>query len=71
MLPILIVTMIALPVPIFLNYLIIGFWENLIVVGLATLIVTVLDVYYVGMNVNERAMVQNVIIKKIPILKKK
>lgn len=63
--------MIALPVPIFLNYLIIGFWANLIVVGLATLIVTVLDVYYVGMNVNERAMVQNVIIKKIPILKKK
>lgn len=67
--PILSVTATALPVPIILHYLVSGFWMNLIVVGLSTLAVTILDVYFVGMNAHEKDMTRNMILKKIPILK--
>ena len=69
--PIFLVTVIALPVPAILNYLISGFWTNLLIVGFVTLFLTALDVYFVGMSVHERDMVRNMIFKKIPLLKKK
>lgn len=67
--PILAVTLVALPVPIILHYTINGFWANLIVVGFATLFATMVDIYFVGMNVREREMARQMIFSKIPLLK--
>ena len=67
--PILAVTIVALPIPVILNYIVDGFWTNLLVVGFTTLIVTMFDVYFVGMNSHEKEMARNMIFKKIPILK--
>lgn len=67
--PIMSVTLVALPIPFVLHCLINGFWTNLILVGFTTLIITILDVYFVGMNIHEKEMVRNMIFKKIPILK--
>ena len=71
MLPILLVTLVALPLPILLHFAIVGFWQNLIIVGGVTFLVTMLDVYYIGMNSHEKEMARNMIFKKIPILKNK
>lgn len=54
MLPISNVTLLALPIPILLYYTIHGFWQNLIIVGIVTFIVTILDIYYIGMNIQEK-----------------
>ena len=67
--PILAVTIVALPIPVILNYIINGFWTKLLVVGFTTLIITMLDVYFVGMNSHEKEMARNMIFKKIPIFK--
>lgn len=67
--PILLVTIVALPIPIILYYIVPGYWTNLIMVGLVTLFVTILDVYFIGMNAHEKEMVRNTILKKIPLLK--
>lgn len=64
MLPISNVTLLALPIPILLYYTIHGFWQNLIIVGIVTFIVTILDIYYIGMNIQEKEMVSNMILKK-------
>ena len=69
MLPIFWVTLIALPLPILLHFAIDGFWQNLIGVGLVTFVVTMIDVYYIGMNAHEKEMARNMIFKKIPVLK--
>ena len=69
MLPILWVTLIALPLPILLHFAINGFWQNLIIVGGVTFVVTMIDVYYIGMNAHEKEMARNMIFKKIPVLK--
>ena len=69
--PILWVTLVALPLPILLHFAIVGFWQNLIIVGGVTFLVTMLDVYYIGMNSHEKEMARNMVFKKIPILKNK
>lgn len=66
--PILTVTLIALPIPVILHYAISDFWLNLIVVGLTTFMVTILDVYFIGMNVREKELVRSMILKKVPRL---
>lgn len=68
-LPVLLVTIVALPIPSLLYYLMDGFWTNLIVIGFTTLIITMLDVYFVGMNQKEKEMAKDMILKRIPILK--
>lgn len=70
MLPISNVTLLALPIPILLYYTIHGFWQNLIIVGIVTFIVTILDIYYIGMNIQEKEMVSNMILKKISLFRK-
>lgn len=67
--PILSVTFVAIPIPLILNYMIHGFWQNMIIVGFATFALTILDVYFVGMNTHEKLLVRNMILKKIPFLK--
>lgn len=67
--PILSVTFVAIPIPLILNYMIHGFWQNMIIVGIATFALTILDVYFVGMNTHEKLLVRNMILKKIPFLK--
>lgn len=67
--PIFLVTVAALPIPIVLHYCVSGFWQNLIVVGFSTLTVTILDVYFIGMNAHEKETVRNMILKRIPLLK--
>lgn len=67
--PIFFVTIAALPIPIILHYCVSGFWQNLIVVGFSTLTVTILDVYFIGMNAHEKETVRNMIFKKITLLK--
>lgn len=64
--PILIVTIVALPVPIFFNCLITSFWLNLIGVALVSFTVTILDIYYIGLNAKERIKVRSLILQKIP-----
>ena len=68
-LPIVTVTIVALPIPIILHYVVSGFWANLLIVGSVTLIVTMIDVYFVGLNAHEKDIARNMIFKKIPILK--
>lgn len=70
-LPIISVTLVALPVPMLLFYIIHGFWPNLIILGSVTFALTIFDVYFVGMNTHEKQMARNMILKKIPILKSK
>ena len=67
--PIVSVTLVALPIPILLYYTIHGFWQNMIIVGIITFALTVVDVYFVGMNTHEKLIVRNMILKKIPFLK--
>ena len=62
--------LLALPIPILLYYTIHGFWQNLIIVGIVTFIVTILDIYYIGMNIQEKEMVSNMILKKISLFRK-
>lgn len=67
--PILIVTFAAIPIPLILFYTIHGFWQNMIIVGIATFALTIVDVYFVGMNTHEKQLARNMILKKIPFLK--
>ncbi|MGO5016647.1 lipopolysaccharide biosynthesis protein [Segatella copri] len=67
--PILSVTFVAIPIPLILNYMIHGFWQNMIIVGIATFALTILDVYFVGMNTHEKLLARNMILKKIPFFK--
>ena len=65
--PIIIVTLIALPIPIVLNYIVHGFWANLLIVGIVTLTVTMFDVYFVGMTAHEKEMARNMIFNNSPL----
>lgn len=67
--PILSVTFVAIPIPLILFYMIHGFWQNLIIVGIATFVSTIVDVYFVGMNTHEKQLARNMILKKIPFFK--
>lgn len=69
--PIVSVTLVALPVPVLLFYIIHGFWQNLIILGSVTFVLTIFDVYFVGMNTHEKQMVRNMLLKKIPFFKYK
>ena len=69
--PIVGVTVLSLPIPFILSNVIEGFWPNLITVGLVTLLMTMSIIYFVGMNTSERLLVKNMLLKKIPILKKR
>lgn len=68
--PILIVTITSLPVPLILYNQIDNFWLNMFVVGFATFFVAILAVYFIGMNTHEKELVRNMLLKKIPVLKK-
>ena len=68
--PILIVTIASLPVPLILYNQIDNFWLNMFVVGFATFFVAILAVYFIGMNTHEKELVKNMLLKKIPVLKK-
>lgn len=68
--PILIVTIASLPVPLILYNQIDNFWLNMFVVGFATFFVAILAVYFIGMNTHEKELVRNMLLKKIPVLKK-
>ena len=68
--PILIVTIASLPVPLILYNQIDNFWLNMFVVGFATFFVAILAVYFMGMNTHEKELVRNMLLKKIPVLKK-
>ena len=68
--PILLVTLLALPVPIVLNLLIKGFWSNLVIVILVSLLVTALDVCFIGMNRHERQMSLAMVASKMHINKR-
>ena len=52
--------------PIFFNCLITSFWLNLIGVALVSFTVTILDIYYIGLNAKERIKVRSLILQKIP-----
>lgn len=67
--PIVLVTILALPIPLALSHFITDFWQNMIIVGVATFTITVLDVYFVGMNAHEKAMIKTTIQNKIPLFK--
>ena len=69
--PIVLVTILALPIPLALSHFITDFWLNMIIVGVATFAITVLDVYFVGMNAHEKAMVRKTIQNKKPLFKHK
>ena len=69
--PVLLVTIVALPVPGILYYFIDGFWQKLFVIGFTTLIITMLDVYFVGMNLREKELVKTMIINKVPLFKRR
>lgn len=71
LLPILYVTAIAIPIPLVLNHYVLGFWQNLLVVATAAVLVTSLDVYYIGMNTNEREIAKSMVWKKLPFKKNK
>lgn len=68
--PILIVTIASLPVPLILYNQIDNFWLNMFVVGFATFFVAILAVYFIGMNTHEKELVRNMLLNKIPVLKK-
>ena len=70
LLPIAFVTILAMPVPTILCLTVSGFWAKLIIVVFAGLIVTALDVYYVGMNRHERQMALQMISGKLHLKKK-
>ena len=67
--PIVLVTILALPIPLALSHFITDFWQNMIIVGVVTFAITVLDVYFVGMNAHEKAMFKTTIKNKIPLFK--
>lgn len=69
--PVLLVTIVALPVPGILYYFIDGLWQKLFVIGFTTLIITMLDVYFVGMNLREKELVKTMIINKVPLFKRR
>ena len=71
MIPVVLVTLLALPVPIFLRQVINGFWLNFLTVGLVSLAVTIMIVYYVGMTHKERTFVVQMISSKLPFIKHK
>ena len=63
--PIILVTIIVLPIPFVLHYNISGFWLNMLIVGVVTLIVTGLVVYWVGLTSHEREVIHSVLLKGI------
>lgn len=67
LLPIALVTILALPIPFILNFVVTTFWPNLIVVGLGTVLFTLIDVYIVGLNSTEKNIVKGMILKKCKI----
>lgn len=63
-LPILIVTILSLPIPYLLRRSIQGFWLNLIVVALVSFIITALLVFFVGISKQERGVLVGMIKSK-------
>jgi len=64
------VTLVAIPIPLAVKFLLHGFWLNLVAVLAISFIVSVLDIYFIGLSSSERKMLNSVIIKKIPFLKR-
>ena len=62
--PISLVTIIAMPVPFLLFFVIEGFWRNLLIVGGVTFVVAIIDVYFVGLEQRERDVLHDVVFKK-------
>lgn len=69
-LPISLVTILAIPLPLLLSRNVDGFWTNLLVVGITSVLVVAADIYAIGMNRHERQMVRNMVAKKMPFLQK-
>ena len=67
LIPILYVTILSLPVPLALNLYVKGFWLNLITVIIVSLIVSILVVYMVGLNKNERKFALEILEKRIHV----
>ena len=64
------VTLVAMPIPLAVKFLLHDFWLNLVVVLAISFVVTVLDIYFIGLSSSEKKMFNGVIIKKIPFLKR-
>ena len=65
------VTLLSVPVPLFVKIVVHGFWTNLIsVIVLAFLTVTAV-VYVTGLSMSEKKMVDKMILKRIPLFKRR
>lgn len=64
-LPIVYVTIFALPVPVFISHIVTGFWNNLIMVGITSCITTIIVICFVGMNGDERTTVKRLVFRKL------
>ncbi len=64
LLPIIAVTVIAIPVPVLLSTYVQGIWETLIIVGGISLTVTMIDVYFIGINKDERLLLTKMVKNK-------
>ena len=64
------VTLVAMPIPLTVKFLLHGFWLNLAAVLVISFFVSVLDIYFIGLSSSEKKMLNSVIIKKIPFLKR-
>ena len=68
--PIVIVAILSLPVPILMeNMMMIG-WLKFLTVSFVALFVTTIVIYYIGITKGERIMIENLIRKRLPRLKK-
>ena len=65
LLPVTIVTLLSLPVPFILNTVIEGFWTNIIVVVLCSLLSTVVVAYLIGMDAKEKTFIIEVVASKL------
>jgi O-antigen/teichoic acid export membrane protein len=65
--PIICVTLLSIPIPLFVNMTVTTLWPNLISVGLVSVIVTVILIYYVGMTKSERELVKNIAKNKLVV----
>lgn len=70
LLKIFLVTLVAMPIPLAAKFLLHSFWLNLIAVLAISFIISVLDIYFIGLSSSEKKLVNSIIIKRIPFLKR-
>jgi len=64
--PIAIVTVLTLPIPIYIEYIITEGWLRFLTVTLLSILITATVIYCVGINTGERQMIMNLIKKRLP-----